>query len=431
MSAKKAEALDAPVEEVNTEPAAKPEPQCVWLPSGLPCFVGDTDDVVDQVKEMGFSIFYVLGSRRNAHTYQTQSGSTVTDHTDDPRIFRVTQNFIGHAIIEVSDDKLDLATVKPVAFFELPKIPFEMVQKLDYFFREVDRRHGTEAIVLLTYDPRVDETKKDPAGWGVLVPKQENTAGHCKYDPETVIDDKDDEVLIVGTAHSHPNMSAFASHTDHNDQMGNDGIHITFGWGRGKNQTEHHIELQMGGGSFTMEPEQAFSDAPEPPMFPEEVKPWVDKVQKKESPPFRGGPMGSLTSHSSTPIGGGSSSFRGGTHLDANQKPFDLPEGCPDPREATVVVRLLNDSEKRCPVCDSFLRNDAVKRRRCWDCLCFFLVGPDENVEDVVNMRMGSADMPCYEIRTDKAVKPIKIWNVAVEGGEEKRSVEDYYTPKD
>lgn len=431
MTAKQSEAIEVPATEVSpteTTPVASKEPQCVWLPNGMACFVGDADDVIEYAKGEGFSIFYVLGSRRNAHPMQTQSGTTITDYTDDPRIFRVTQNFIGHSIIEVADDKLGLSSVKPVAFFELPKMPFEMIEKLDYFFREVDRRHGTEAIVLLTFDPRVGDGK-DQAGWGVLVPKQENTAGHCKYDPETIIDDKDDEVLIVGTAHSHPKMSAFASHTDHNDQMGNDGIHITFGWKSGSKQTEHHIELQMGGGSFTMEPEQAFDDAPEPPTFPDEVKPWVDKVTKKESPPFKG-PM---TTHSSTLTGTGSqSNFRGsGTHLDANQKPFDLPEGCPDPREATVVVRLLNEDEKRCPVCNSFLRNEAVKRRRCWDCLCFFVVGAAETVEEVVEMRKGSADMPCYEIRTDKAVKPIRIWEVSVLDGVEKRHVENYFDPKD
>lgn len=424
-------AEDTQVEEAEVEEAEvedEHELQVMWLPNGLPLFLGDVDDVLDRVKDMGYSIFFVLGSYQYQITEELKNGATKMSWSDaEPRVYRVTSNFIGHSITLCQDDDLGLSSLETIAYFRLPRIPYERIQMLDNFFREVDKKFHSEAIVMLTYDPRIGGYE----GWGILVPEQENNAGHCDYKPESVVDDKDDEVIIVGTAHSHPGMSAFASHTDHNDQKGNDGIHITFGWKGNSNITEHYIELQMGGGTFILEEEQAFIDGPEPPSFPV-VEDWMKNVKKKSYLPSTVG-----TTHSWQSGGGSTSSDRlwqGGfigtrdpnLYYDQSHRSYTLPDGCPDPRQNTVVIRLLGPDEKKCPMCANFFRKDSIDRRRCWDCLAFLLV-PDESVDDITAIRDAGANMPIWEIVPTRARKSIKIWERWREDDKVESKVETFF----
>jgi hypothetical protein len=130
------------------------------------------------------------------------------------------------------------------------------VAKLDNFFRLVDKKYGTEGIVLLTYDFNYLGADNAEIGWSFGVPDQKNTGGHCDYDKANVIAELSDQTRIVGTVHSHPHMRAYASQTDHNDQAGFDGIHITFGWSTTtKGQTEYHAEMVRGGNFIWISPE--------------------------------------------------------------------------------------------------------------------------------------------------------------------------------
>lgn len=426
------------VEEDEVEEEFVPEP--IWLPNGSPMFIGEYDDIIDQVRELGYSIFYVLGSYKFPTEHKNQYNTVIKGWSDpEPRLFKVTSNIVGHSCSTVRNDDMDLAELDSEATFKLPKVPYVMIQKLDHFFRVVEDKHGTEAIVMLTYDPQVGGSE----GWGFMVPKQENSSGHCDYKPESVVDDLvdlnegksfEDQIQIVGTAHSHPGMSAFASHTDHKDQVNNDGLHITFGWKKGSNLTEHYIELQFSGATFLPDDDMIFEDAPEPPSFPE-VEDWISNVKKKS---FSGtsGTSGSGTYNkggyrSPWPWESGGSTFSsqrsGSAHYDQNNKPFELPDGCPDPRENTVVVRLLNAEEDRCPVCDNpFLKGAKEDRRRCWDCMTFLLM-PDEKIEEIVAMR-SEGKMPTFELRPDKEpAKSIKIWERKVEDGKTVSSTTDFY----
>jgi hypothetical protein len=176
----------------------------------------------------------------------------------------------------------ELAVFKEEAHYTMPAIPHVIVEKLDEFFRLIHAKHGSESIVLLTYDT----TKEGPEGWGILVPEQTNTSTHCKYDPDSIVDLKEDHVMIVGSVHSHPEMPAYASGTDHDDQADFDGLHITYGWQKSvaNGATQYHLELQMGGTSYTLTAKDVFEDfilqkEPDP-----EVVAWSDKV-KKALPP--------------------------------------------------------------------------------------------------------------------------------------------------
>jgi hypothetical protein len=258
-----------------------------WMSNGAPCFVANNWEVVDDICEViesfGFQIYYLICDKATYKNVQTKdSKGVVTQSTSvsyAPSILKVVNNFVGRSVSDSSDPLgSNFASVEEVAQYTMPYIPRTIVDKLDEFFRLVDAQHHTESIVILTYDP----TKEGPDGWGVLVPEQQNTSVHCKYDADSIVAIKPDEAMIVGSVHSHPDMPAYASGTDHEDQADFDGIHITYGWQKTVNNgaTQYHIELQMGGTAFTLKPEDVFeplfvSKSPDP-----EVVEWTQKVKK-------------------------------------------------------------------------------------------------------------------------------------------------------
>ena len=265
-----------------------------WTTSGLPCFYADRENIEDIVESLGFNIYYVICNI--AEDKQVTSTTTTTTYTNGvatttgPQyktelttgIVKVVNNIVGRSVSAVDDDISELSPIRESGSYHMPAIPRVIVDKLDEFFRLVDAQHGTESIVLLTFDP----SKEDSSGWGVLVPDQTNTAVHCNYNPDSIVDEKPDNVLIVGSVHSHPGMAAYASGTDHSDQADFDGIHITYGWQKNVNNgaTQYHIEMQMSGTSWTLKPEDVFESfsinkEPDP-----DVVQWTGKVKKAYPP---------------------------------------------------------------------------------------------------------------------------------------------------
>lgn len=265
-----------------------------WTKSGVPCFMADRDGIETIVESLGFNIYYLIANvaedrKVETKTYDKGVQSTTTTWVTDlsTSIVKVVNNFVGRSVSQVTEEEIyDFDAVREGAVYNLPPIPRVIVDKLDEFFRLVEAQHGTESIVMLTFDP---EFAGDSKGWGVLVPDQVNTSVHCKYDPDSIVDQKPENVMIVGSVHSHPNMAAYASGTDHADQADFDGLHITYGWQKSKNNgaTEYHIEMQIGGTIWTLKPEDVFEDfvftkEPDP-----EVIEWSNKV-KKVLPPQGG-----------------------------------------------------------------------------------------------------------------------------------------------
>jgi hypothetical protein len=304
--------------------------QHFWMPSGVPCFLADRSDICEVVESLGFQIYYLIaneleevkpsststttavgGTTTSSYTntstypysYINSAGSRVYDYAGSSyyhkpvepvvkkngRIFKVINNFVGRCVCASDDEMPDnFLQLKEACDYHMPLMPFELVEKMDEFFRLVHTQHGTESIVILTYDT----TKEGSDGWGVLVPTQTNTASHCKYDADSIAEIKPDHVMIVGSVHSHPDMPAYASGTDHQDQADFDGIHITYGWQKSANNgaTQYHIELQMGGETYVLSPEQVFEDYqlkkdPDP-----EVVRWSEQV-KKAHPPHQAGDL--------------------------------------------------------------------------------------------------------------------------------------------
>ncbi|MFT6783648.1 MAG: proteasome lid subunit RPN8/RPN11 [Saprospiraceae bacterium] len=141
--------------------------------------------------------------------------------------------------------------------FTLPKISASIVSKVDAFLHAVHKKYTSEGIVLLTYDMDFLDAQNDEDGWGIAVPEQSNNAQHCDYDKASIVQKLfGTSTKIVGTIHSHPNMPAYASTTDHDDQAGFDGLHITFGWKRVgmELQKEYHAELVRGNSFYKIDP---------------------------------------------------------------------------------------------------------------------------------------------------------------------------------
>ncbi len=102
--------------------------------------------------------------------------------------------------------------------WKLPPVPGGLLQRVVGLFREVYRRHKSEAIVLLCYDPVTKAFSLD-------VPEQYVTGGHLSYVPGTAPPGK----IRVGTIHSHAEADAFHSPVDDGDEAHDDGLHVTVG----------------------------------------------------------------------------------------------------------------------------------------------------------------------------------------------------------
>lgn len=295
-----------------------------WSAEGLPVFYADRDDICDIVESIGFNIYYLLGNTATVKTPPVNKNNNTNNKYNSPPSppsspqttrevtwFKVVNNFVGRTVAKCSPSlPEEFLDVSESAHYNMPLIPHVLVDKLDQFFRLVDAQHSTESIVMLTYD--LD--KEGPEGWGILVPDQQNTAAHCNYDPHSIAEMKPDNVMIVGSVHSHPHMAAYASGTDHADQADFDGIHITYGWQKSVNNgaTQYHIELQMAGEAYTLKPEDVFENFTIDKQPDPDVVEWSTKV-KKELPPYLGVPSNpSLNRHQ--PAGKPTPATSPGTH---------------------------------------------------------------------------------------------------------------------
>lgn len=380
------------------------------LPNGAYCFViKDVGDVDEIRNETGLQIFYVIANR--TITEKTYTNGKL-DKSYKPRIFKSVKNIVGNAIIDVTEfaDATSLPGIEEEYFFTLPKIPRLLVDKMDSFFRQVDAKYHSESIVVLTFDPSFLETTNPGDGWGIIVPDQKNNASRCRYEMDSVFESKPDDVVIVGTAHSHPHMSAFASHTDADDQEGFDGIHITFGWMPSKNNgaTEYYIEMQIGGVRVKYEPQDVFELA-EPPKF--DVEDWISKVQKESytAPPL----VQKYPTTSGYSSGSHTGTTSGGPYSSTVWRDETKNPDAPDVYKNTVIVRLLDVTEDVCPVCQQNVGVNFATTRRCIRCRVFMIL-PGENLESLVKLRkevLGEGYSPDLDPSHGSFYKPVVLWD--------------------
>ncbi len=320
---------------------------------GPKVFLGAVKDVCKHIEAANINVYYVLG----VHSWK-EDKSPYKLH-EEIKLFKVTKSMAFRSVTPADPKSLKLEKIDNTVTFTLPRLPWELLSKCDQFFRRVHEEIGTEATVMLTYDNAFRQSEDPGQGWGVLIPKQENTAVNCKYDPSSVVANISNETTsIVGTIHSHPEMSAYASGTDHADQSEEDGIHITFGWKKG-GPTEYHIELAIDKRNWTLTPEQVFAQAPSlPPQA--EVEEWVKKVEKK-----------AITAIGSKTSAGSSSTWTGSSYTTPATRPANskfkasyYPSDGP-PLATNIVLGVISSLENSsfdltCPFCMVVLTDPEV-----------------------------------------------------------------------
>lgn len=350
----------------NKEPVTLDDLDYFWMSNGAPCFMADRQDICDVVESLGFQIYYLIAdlaiNKEIKGRDKQQKEITWIETTQKARILKVVNNIIGRSVSETDDEfgQDILASVEESATYNMPKIPKSIVKKLDEFFRLVHAQHGTESIVILTFDPNVNTSD----GWGVLVPEQTNTSVHCKYDADSIVNLKPDHVIIVGSVHSHPEMAAYASGTDHEDQADFDGVHVTYGWVKTKNggATEYHAEMQMNGTAYLLNIEDVFEDTTEVKDPDPEVVEWSGKVKKVSPPPYKAGvlgtPMAQQTGQPQVPVSGHTgttgTSYYGGRSVPSRKQviPFQMDEY--DGQLVAEIDTAISNS-MTCPSCQLYL----------------------------------------------------------------------------
>lgn len=113
--------------------------------------------------------------------------------------------------------------------------------------------------------------------WLANVPKQKGSGAHAKYDDEDFEPPKGYEFL--GTIHTHPEMSAFWSCVDRNDQNRKNGLHLVLGLRNGK-INEALCSLFYNGKQYDQPDAYELPAADDP--LPEVNEDWKAKVTMQE-----------------------------------------------------------------------------------------------------------------------------------------------------
>lgn len=430
---------------VNDETTDAERVQYFTAPNGFPVVLTNHVDILKWVKQdhPEWFMYYLLGDKvserieydvwvTNEYNHSVKKPvHTFYDHS--LALFKVIYNEIGYSVTEVHADALesiDLTPIKEGFGFVLPKIPKELLDRVDQFLRLVDEKQRSEAIVLLTFDPlSVDNAGNfEPKGWGVLVPDQVNTAAHCKYDQTTIIDDKPDHVMIVGSIHSHPQMSAYASGTDHEDQSDFDGIHITFGW-RGNGPTEYYIEYQMQNRAWRMFPDQVFEDFVKVETPDDDMKTWIDRVstpgkaQTAQSPI----PLGPKVKSGQAATSGSDAEFNNSeyeftevgfaSYSDVHTMAWRNHNSNWNPcialknynYEHYVLVTDIEETTLSCPACFKTIAPREREMARCTRCWTFFKSSKDTLDDLITHRRSLSLDVSDL-IQDYKHNKGVCVW---------------------
>ncbi len=111
-----------------------------------------------------------------------------------------------------------LERITSEAKLNIGKVPLEKFAPVLEFFKKVYELHRSEAVVLLFYNQKRKR-------YVTQVPPQEVSYAGIEYIKNKVYKGYD----LIGTIHSHGNMSAFHSTIDHVDEEHFDGLHITIG----------------------------------------------------------------------------------------------------------------------------------------------------------------------------------------------------------
>lgn len=389
----------------------------------FPVYIFSSSADFDLVEASGHNHYFVLASGKEKRIKTGADGKDKTEDFDVIKLWRVYSSVLGRAVVDATPALSGIKYGTSLSFTNrLPKIPFSLINKMDAFFREVDRLHHSESIVMLVFDTRFFDTDNPSDGWGAVVPKQKNTAAFCDYDPTSVVEELEPEVILVGSAHSHPGMSAYASGTDHKDQADWDGIHITYGWMSSKNggATEYYVETQYAGYKWARTLDEIAEMAPRPTVPKEELEDWIGNVSKGTTIVHHGSHNGGgyyNPKATTTPGYQRATGSSGGTRATSSgivlhRAVVKLPTGAPDPNTHTIVG-VIDDGNATnvCQFCDTPVSVTDLETFRCL--ACFNFIVPASKLNDDIDfnaVRIELGRKSCDELDRKQADKPIVLW---------------------
>ncbi len=171
----------------------------------------------------------------------------------------------------------ELAEQESFLLPDYPKIPRESFERIVGFFDRIGELHGSEASVILAWDPARRCVE-------IVVPRQTGTVYTSSttgkphpiglhYYPPT---DLPPEWIVFGDVHSHVNLSAYASATDKSDEEHSPGLHIVVGRIHTE-PPEIHIDAVVDGTRFSIEREDVIEGYHE--RSRDVPQSWIDMVQ--------------------------------------------------------------------------------------------------------------------------------------------------------
>lgn len=156
------------------------------------------------------------------------------------------ENVVGSALVPVQHISF-LREAAEKAVYHLPRLPTALVADIFAFFRQVYENHKSEAIVLVHYSEAEHI-------FLLSCPKQlVDGSGVHHYDAT----ERFDGYLLVGSVHSHADMSAIHSCTDQEDEEQFDGVHCIIGR-FDTDYVEIRCSLVMNGTRFSVAPKHVF-----------------------------------------------------------------------------------------------------------------------------------------------------------------------------
>jgi PRTRC genetic system protein A len=165
-----------------------------------------------------------------------------------------------------------LAEIKEDAAVHVPKLPLDLLRRVEGFFATVYQARKSEAVVLLHFDA----IKRQ---WLVEAPPQTVRGLHVSYDLST-LPTPAEGCQRFGSIHSHADASAFHSATDDKDEAAFDGLHITIS---NLDQPVHSYSARwmLAGAEFKVELADVVEQTALPACDPE----WLAKVKEETFEP--------------------------------------------------------------------------------------------------------------------------------------------------
>lgn len=181
-------------------------------------------------------------------------------------LYKFNNNLLFSSITKIDEVK-ELMPIEERLVYKIEKMPNSILNQIIGFFKQVYKEHNAESIVLLYYNFDSKEFK-------VEVPDQKVAGASLSYGETPIIEN----FTLIGSIHSHGNMSAFHSGTDDKDELDWNGLHVTIG-NVDEERPSFACRLISEKREFKINISQIVDMPKEETSFPTE---WLNKVTKKE-----------------------------------------------------------------------------------------------------------------------------------------------------